>query len=95
MSELMQLLTGAKPHPIPACAIRPINFISRQCLRFVIWSLEQHESDERELMRTFLSVEEYGALMKRNEATKAEIKALRDEYNSLLPVGVRRTWKTA
>jgi hypothetical protein len=24
MSELMQLLTGAKPFPIPACAIRPM-----------------------------------------------------------------------
>ena len=24
MSELIQLLTGAKPYPIPACAVRPM-----------------------------------------------------------------------
>ena len=75
--------------------MRLINFIRRLCLRFVIWSIEQHESDERALMRTCLSTEEYAVLMKRNEATRRELLKARQEFNSLLPVGVRRTWKTA
>ena len=30
MSELMQLLTGAKPYPIPACAIRPMPLLESE-----------------------------------------------------------------
>ena len=30
MSELMQLLTGAKPYPIPACAIRPMPLLEAE-----------------------------------------------------------------
>ena len=30
VSELMQLLTGAKPYPIPACAIRPMPLLEAE-----------------------------------------------------------------
>ena len=30
MSELLQLLTGAKPYPIPACAIRPMPLLEAE-----------------------------------------------------------------
>lgn len=75
--------------------MRLINFIRRLCLLISIRSTEQHERDQRELMRTCTSVEEYSALMKSNEATRRELLKARQEFNSLLPVGVRRTWKTA
>jgi hypothetical protein len=75
--------------------MRLINFIRRICILVSIRSIEQHERDQRELMRTCTSADEYASLMKSNEATRRELLKARQEFNNLLPVGVRRTWKTA
>lgn len=75
--------------------MRLINFIRRLCLRFVIWSIEQHIEDLSQVMRETNSIDHYRlALIDRCHA-KCELAKARQEFNNLLPVGVRRTWKTA
>jgi len=72
-----------------------LNFFRRKGLSIVIWALKQHKADQEELLRTCLSAEESGSLMKRREGTKRQIEKAQNAYSALLPVGVCRIWEAA
>ena len=75
--------------------MRLINFIRRLCLRFVIWSIEQHIEDLTRVMRETSDINHYRLALIEREHAKRELAKARQEFNSLLPAGVRRTWTTA
>ena len=72
-----------------------IRIIQRMCLGFVIWSIEQHIEDLQRVMRETNSLDHYRLAMIEREQVKRDLAKVRKEYGALLPIGTRRTWKTA
>ena len=72
-----------------------LNAIRRAYLWFLIRELERELHDRREMMRLPMCVTEYTTLFISVEQTSNELARARSEYNALLPVGQRKTWKTA
>lgn len=75
--------------------MRLIKAIRRACLLFIVWSIEQHIRDLQQVMRETNNIHHYQLAMREVEIAKRELATARKEYSALLPVGVRRTWKTA
>ena len=69
--------------------------IRRAYLWFLIRELERELHDRREMMRLPMCIGEYTTLFISVEQTSNELARARSEYNALLPVGQRKTWKTA
>ena len=72
-----------------------LNAIRRACLWFLIRELERELHDRREMMRLPMHIGEYTTLFISIEKTSNDLARARSEYNALLPVGQRKTWKTA
>ena len=72
-----------------------IRIIQRMCLGFVIWSIEQHIEDLQRVMRETNSLDHYRLAMIEREQVKRDLAKARKDYGALLPIGTRRTWKTA
>ena len=71
------------------------NAIRRACLWFLIRELERELHDRREMMRLSMCVTDYTTLFISCEKTSSELARARSEYNALLPIGQRKTWRTA
>ena len=72
-----------------------LNAIRRACLWFLIRELERELHDRREMIRLPAPCDEYTTWFIAIEHTRIELARARSEYNALLPVGQRKTWKTA
>ena len=70
-----------------------LNAIRRACLWFLIRELERELHDRREMMRLPMCIGEYTTLFISIEKTRSDLARARSEYNALLPVGQRRTYK--
>jgi len=72
-----------------------INLIRRAIAKNRICSLELRLSDETSLMHLALTRDEFTAVYLARAATQKDLAAARAHYNSLLPVGQRKTWGIA
>ena len=75
--------------------MRLINFIRRLCLRFEIWAIEQHIEDLQRVMRETNNLHHYRSAMSEIHFARKDLASARSRRDSLLPVGVRNTYKSA
>ena len=61
----------------------------------VIRDLERQLHDQRTLLRTTESTDEFQRIYLASNETRIELAAARSAYSALLPVGQRKTWTAA
>jgi len=72
-----------------------INTLKRAWYLVMIRSLERELHDQREALQMVRRVSDLRRIMISEGETREELAHYRAEYVALLPVGERRTWRTA
>ena len=72
-----------------------IRFIQRAALGFEIWAIEQHIEDLQRVMRETNNLNHYRSAMSEIHFARTDLASARSRRDSLLPVGVRNTYKSA
>jgi len=67
----------------------------RFCAWFVMRSLERQFNDELRCMAECGNTNDYLRIYHAQQITRAELATARATYSALLPIGVRKTWRTA
>ena len=75
--------------------VKTIRFIQRAALGFEIWAIEQHIEDLQRVMRETNNLNHYRSAMIEIHAARTDLASARSRRDSLLPVGVRNTYKSA
>ena len=71
-----------------------IRFIQRAALGFEIWAIEQHIEDLQRVMRETNNLNHYRSAMIEIHAARTDLASARSRRDSLLPVGVRNTYRS-
>ena len=72
-----------------------LNAIRRACLWFLIRELERELHDRQNALSLPAPCDDYTTKFIAIEQTRIELTKARSEYNALLPIGQRKTWRTA
>lgn len=72
-----------------------MKLLLRFCAWFVMRNLERQFDDEVRCMRECSDTYEFSRIYRAHQITRAELATARATYSALLPVGVRKTWRTA
>lgn len=72
-----------------------MKLILRFCSWCVMKSLERQFEDELRCMRECSDTYEFSRIYRAHQITREELATARATYSALLPVGVRKTWRTA
>ena len=72
-----------------------IRIIQRAALGFEIWAIEQHIEDLQRVMRETNNLHHYRSAMSEIHFARKDLASARSRRDSLLPVGVRNTYKSA